>query len=446
MPSTNKTGRSSYLQPFQIGDDESVVDFQQRATWLDAMVEATQKHSEMMQPWKDVGDYPNMEYAYPDLNGPGDYNLPPSQRDIEILNPNSGVCVLSCYSPLYCDDDVECHFNISQAPPGMNPAEAPAHWQMEARETNPSTTPPLQEKLVSGDRLSIQSHQSELEMDKVYKAVNDIGQGKPPQVSPDKMERRTSTGARAALFPLRIAPPSGGWPAPPDNQRTMLYVRAMDAAGNVCDTKLSVFCRVQDCCERPGYVAMTFDDASTSDTIARLSNITVYVLNGCGPFTWSVSGTGFSFATAQTSARENTLSADGTACGPATVTISDSCGTSVNSIIRCTSGSWSDKYLCTSCPSGCYFADCGDRDAVCTLNVYEYLTDKKYREEYVGRNCYKANPCSIWKKSSTSCVDTCLFSPTKSVMANFSQTCTCTDGTGGQMCLYSDVVLQEWVC
>lgn len=71
---------------------------------------------------------------------------------------------------------------------------------------------------------------------------------------------------------------------------------------STCSSIVKVYCK-----ECPVTPVMTFDDASTPDTIVPGNNITVYVLGGQGPFTWSVSGTGYSLASASTTARQNTL-------------------------------------------------------------------------------------------------------------------------------------------
>lgn len=57
-----------------------------------------------------------------------------------------------------------------------------------------------------------------------------------------------------------------------------------------------------------------FDNDSTADTIASGGGVTVYVTGGCGPFTWAVAGTGYSWTGgSSTEARNNTLiSAAGT--------------------------------------------------------------------------------------------------------------------------------------
>ena len=50
----------------------------------------------------------------------------------------------------------------------------------------------------------------------------------------------------------------------------------------------------------------------------------IYIIGGQGPYAWSVSGAGFSLADDQTQGQSNTLIADITACGSATITVNDS--------------------------------------------------------------------------------------------------------------------------
>jgi len=65
-------------------------------------------------------------------------------------------------------------------------------------------------------------------------------------------------------------------------------------------------------------------DPSNPQEINRDSSVTVNVIGGYAPYTWSVSGTGFSLADSQTQGLSNTLIVDNTACGPAFVTVADS--------------------------------------------------------------------------------------------------------------------------
>ena len=72
----------------------------------------------------------------------------------------------------------------------------------------------------------------------------------------------------------------------------------------------------------------------------------------CPPYNWSVSGTGFHFnsASGPTAATTNAdletlqLWADDTACGTATITVTDNCEGTDTDYVRCTTGT--EKFLC----------------------------------------------------------------------------------------------------
>jgi len=53
--------------------------------------------------------------------------------------------------------------------------------------------------------------------------------------------------------------------------------------------------RVYPCCNDPEVDDLTFDDDNTPDTITAGYSINVYVLDGCAPFTYTVSGTGYTW-------------------------------------------------------------------------------------------------------------------------------------------------------
>lgn len=286
------------VQPNMKDKDESFVDFMQRTTWFTAMTKALQKHSEFMRP--ELGDYPNMEYAFPEPSK-GNLDVPPELKDSELF-PNS-PCVITCYSPLYCDDNVKCHANIYNCPPGVDRHQCIANqtWQAALVSSSPAVA---------------------LQID----------------VDPHR------------VFPIEIKP-NGVWSHWPDAPSDKIHVVMKDATGAICDTDLSVFCRTEDCCHRSDYVAMTFDNGSTPDQVAPNSSITVYVSDGCGPFVWSVVGAGFTFTTSQTSGRTNTLNLANTACGgvgghnyQGNITVSDECGTSVTATILATDGAWTNFY------------------------------------------------------------------------------------------------------
>jgi len=118
-----------------------------------------------------------------------------------------------------------------------------------------------------------------------------------------------------------------------------------DPCGNVCCEDIEVSCKV---C--PPEVAMTWDDALSDETIAQgapVATADVYVQDGVGPYKWSVAGTGFSIPS-ETSGVHNVLSADNTACGMATITVTDFCDTSKTGRVRCTTGNWCEIAF-TSC-------------------------------------------------------------------------------------------------
>ncbi len=78
---------------------------------------------------------------------------------------------------------------------------------------------------------------------------------------------------------------------------------------------------------------VAWDYGSSDATIVRNGTATVVVTPGTGPYTWAVSGTGFSIP-ATTSGPTNTLSADGTACGSATITVTDACENVATGYVR----------------------------------------------------------------------------------------------------------------
>ena len=83
-------------------------------------------------------------------------------------------------------------------------------------------------------------------------------------------------------------------------------------------------------------------DPNNPDEIDRNNSVALKVIGGTQPYTWSVSGNGFSLPNS-TTARTNTLSADDTACGTATITITDNCGDTCTGYVRGTTGQWVQK-------------------------------------------------------------------------------------------------------
>ena len=101
-----------------------------------------------------------------------------------------------------------------------------------------------------------------------------------------------------------------------------------------------------DPCIRDDYLAPSIEKdqgtlaPGTAPCASSASTKTLTVQNGAGPFTWAVSGTGFCLAYVTTTGRSNILRADNTACGPATITITDYCSNSCTCEVRGTTGTW----------------------------------------------------------------------------------------------------------
>ena len=93
--------------------------------------------------------------------------------------------------------------------------------------------------------------------------------------------------------------------------------------------------------------------AASDDTIARSGTAAIAITDSLGtkgsPYSWAVSGTGFTLDNAVTTGLTNTLNADATACGTATITITGCGSTTVTGYVRCTTGTWALK--ADACPS-----------------------------------------------------------------------------------------------
>lgn len=141
----------------------------------------------------------------------------------------------------------------------------------------------------------------------------------------------------------------------------------------IADTSLRITCFTDpnccDCDDLPEGV-LTFDDASTPDTIVKGSAISIYVTGGCPPFTFSTNSLGYTFNEGVTSysteMRTANLACVTGTCGTnyavvANFTITDGCGSSVSSSVRNTSGQWSGLNILN------YFATKTDNNGITCL-------------------------------------------------------------------------------
>lgn len=93
----------------------------------------------------------------------------------------------------------------------------------------------------------------------------------------------------------------------------------------------------------------SFDDDSTADTIAQDDDIIIYTTGGCGPFSWTVSGSGFSLENNETEGNNNTLYASESSGGCATITVTDESGQEISIGIRSTNGAWTSSGVYQVC-------------------------------------------------------------------------------------------------
>uniref|UniRef100_A0A6M3KDX5 Uncharacterized protein n=2 Tax=viral metagenome TaxID=1070528 RepID=A0A6M3KDX5_9ZZZZ len=103
-------------------------------------------------------------------------------------------------------------------------------------------------------------------------------------------------------------------------------------------------CAESECCVVDTGIA--WNDAGSDDTIARSGSAAVAITGSNTPFTWAVSGTGFTLDYATTTGLTNTLRADASACGAATVTVTGCDGSVATGYVRCTTGGWIEVDRC----------------------------------------------------------------------------------------------------
>ena len=130
----------------------------------------------------------------------------------------------------------------------------------------------------------------------------------------------------------------------------LLYSNGVSVADNSCFQGLSTIPGNPEYPDewRDPYKPKIYSD---NDEIARNNYVNVWVDSegrACPTYSWSVSGTGFHFnsqsgpTTTTTNADLETLQlwADSTACGPATITVTDLCEGNDEGFVRCSNGTW----------------------------------------------------------------------------------------------------------
>lgn len=107
----------------------------------------------------------------------------------------------------------------------------------------------------------------------------------------------------------------------------------------------AIYLCTNQCITCGGAEPMTWDTENNPETIVADSSEDIFILDGLGPFQWSVSGLGYTLDAEETTERQNGLTCAAGTCGVdydavATITVTDACGGDVTADIRNTAGGW----------------------------------------------------------------------------------------------------------
>lgn len=291
------TRRSDYYDMMHRASEDEV------AGELEKRYGKTERESTFKKPYYD-DSYQEMEEFYYPYDG-FDIRLPSTRinqyiddypgRDTDAAGGGCDYCIITCNGALAhkeCDQNVtkgECHTNVSCFVEGGSSLDY--NW------------------CISGDPIK------EIKYFKTAIGTGEIGGGGSSiEIYPDWSTIELINEVKEAKYTVTLT----------------------DGLGHKCSDSLKIECK-EVCC--PAEVTFAYSDDS-DDTIDREGTANVIITGGCTSYSWSVSGTGFSFANATTLARVNTLIADETACGTASITVTDDCGTTVTGEVRCTEGEW----------------------------------------------------------------------------------------------------------
>lgn len=169
-----------------------------------------------------------------------------------------------------------------------------------------------------------------------------------------------------------------------------ITMKAKFKSGDKYQTVIGTHSGIQVCkcsddeCDECDDTAIAWDSVNSPETIARSTAVTVYITDSLGtggPYTWAVSGTGFTLDDATTAGLTNTLNADGSACGSAVITVTGCDVTEAIGYVRCTAGStWSAPADFCTTPDGW------------VMSTYCTLVHKQYRDVVVC-GCIDPNSC-----------------------------------------------------
>lgn len=125
---------------------------------------------------------------------------------------------------------------------------------------------------------------------------------------------------------------------------------------------------------------MEWDTENSPETIVAGESAEVFVINGVGPFEWSVAGNGYSAVSEETVIGTNEIQCASGQCGTdfdavVTVIVTDSCGNVASGVLRNTAGQW---VLIDEC-------DPGGWDGIGVLESIE--GEYKYEDDWCGEPC-----------------------------------------------------------
>lgn len=194
-------------------------------------------------------------------------------------------------------------------------------------------------------------------------------------------------------------------------------------------------------CDNSG---IAYDWVTSDETITRpngggeTATVAITDSGAGGPYYWTVSGTGFTLDNASTVGLTNTLNADATACGSATITVSRCSGGiagAVEGSVRCTSvGAWAQADICDGT------GNAGCTAWHCTLPA---ITEGKYRYTAKFPNCdISTNPACC----SDALVTNCGACPGGDQFESECQAGDCVPWICEDLCFCDYLKTEEWQC
>jgi hypothetical protein len=188
-------------------------------------------------------------------------------------------------------------------------------------------------------------------------------------------------------------------------------------------------------------------DPNNPDVIDRNNSIPIRVIGGIPSYTWEVTDTGFILSEGATKGLTNTLIANDTACGTATIIVTDKRGDSCTGYVRCTAGSWAKKETGYACGF----------EGSCTFTTFECITTKEIIKGYqkwlfpdTDAYCVYGETCDLsgldWDLSGGggACNNPVTYSPSCGSGITCHDGGSCSGGAGN--CIYRQYDYYEWEC